>query len=61
VKLAALVVLAADDIGALAERLGAHVVAGPVDRSDWGIRVLYLRDPAGNLLELNEPLPADAR
>lgn len=32
----------------------------PADRSDWGIRVGYVRDPDGNLIELNQPLPQDA-
>jgi hypothetical protein len=38
------------------QRLGEHVVSGPTDRKDWGIRVLYVRDPAGNRLELNQQL-----
>jgi lactoylglutathione lyase len=37
---------------------GAPVAAEPADRSDWGIRVAYVRDPDGNLIELNQPIPA---
>ena len=56
---ATIVVLEVDDTAALAERWRAHVVAGPVERPDWGGRVAYLRDPSGNLLELFESIPMD--
>jgi lactoylglutathione lyase len=52
----ALLVLRADDVDAEVERLRAHVVAGPQNRPDWGIRVAYFRDPAGTLIELNREL-----
>jgi predicted enzyme related to lactoylglutathione lyase len=39
---------------------GAAVAAEPADRKDWGIRVAYIRDPVGNLLELNQPIPITA-
>jgi len=39
---------------------GAEVAADPADRSDWGIRVAYVRDPDGNLVELNHSIPTDA-
>jgi catechol 2,3-dioxygenase-like lactoylglutathione lyase family enzyme len=55
----AAVIFKVDDVDAAAERLSEHVVAGPVSRSDWGIRVVYLRDPAGTLIELNEAIPMD--
>jgi lactoylglutathione lyase len=51
-----LVVLHVDDLDAEVERLREHVVAGPLDREDWGIRVAYVRDPADNLIELNREL-----
>lgn len=35
---------------------GATVAAPPTDHPEWGIRTLHVRDPAGTLLELNEPL-----
>lgn len=25
---------------------------------DWGIRTAHLRDPDGNLIEINQPLPS---
>lgn len=30
-------------------------VTRPHDQPDWGIRVAHFRDPAGTLLEINEP------
>ena len=38
---------------------GAQFVAELTDRSDWGIRTAHLRDPEGNLIELNSPLPRE--
>ena len=32
------------------------VDGGPQSRTDWRIRVVYVRDPAGHLLELDQPL-----
>jgi catechol 2,3-dioxygenase-like lactoylglutathione lyase family enzyme len=52
-----------EDVDAAIDELrgrGAPVSAEPADRADWGIRVRYVRDPDGNLIELNSPLPADA-
>jgi catechol 2,3-dioxygenase-like lactoylglutathione lyase family enzyme len=53
----AVVVLEVDDTDAEVERLREHVVAGPVDRTDWGGRVAYLRDPDGHLVELFQQIP----
>jgi catechol 2,3-dioxygenase-like lactoylglutathione lyase family enzyme len=50
----ALLVFGVDDVDAEAERLAEFVVAEPADRADWGIRVSYVRDPAGTLIELNQ-------
>lgn len=36
--------------------LGVKFVTIPHDQPNWGIRVAHLRDPDGNLIELNEPL-----
>jgi hypothetical protein len=36
---------------------GVEFVADLEDRPDWGIRTAHLRDPEGNLIELNSPLP----
>ena len=49
-----LLALQVADLDAEADRLREHVVAGPTDRRDWGIRVLYVRDSSGNLLELHQ-------
>lgn len=35
---------------------GVDLTAGPTDRPDWGIRTAHLRDPDGNLIEINQPL-----
>jgi catechol 2,3-dioxygenase-like lactoylglutathione lyase family enzyme len=54
-------VFGVDDVDSMLEELrgrGASVAAEPVDRPDWGIRVAYVRDPDGNLIELNHPIPA---
>ncbi|MDH5605888.1 MAG: VOC family protein [Anaerolineae bacterium] len=28
----------------------------PQDKPEWGVRVVHLRDPDGNLIEINQPL-----
>lgn len=33
---------------------GIEFITGPQDRPDWIIRTAHLRDPDGNLIELNE-------
>jgi predicted enzyme related to lactoylglutathione lyase/ADP-ribose pyrophosphatase YjhB (NUDIX family) len=38
------------------EKRGAVFLTEPTDRPDWGIRTVHLRDPDGNLIELNEEL-----
>jgi len=43
-------------LDAYAEELrsrGATIIAGPADHTGWGIRSFYLRDPDGNLIEVN--------
>ncbi|MFC3800708.1 VOC family protein [Cohnella sp. GCM10012308] len=45
------------DIDAVYEKLqskGVTFVQPPRDTPEWGHRVAYLRDPAGNILELNQ-------
>jgi lactoylglutathione lyase len=49
--------LQVDSVDRAAEELAAHVVGEPADRPDWGLRVVWLRDPAGNLIELYENIP----
>jgi catechol 2,3-dioxygenase-like lactoylglutathione lyase family enzyme len=53
---AALIALVVDDVDAEARRLSGHLVAGPLDRVDWALRVAYLRDPAGTLIEIHQPM-----
>jgi lactoylglutathione lyase len=48
-----------DDVDKAVEELrtkGAEIVTEPHDEEDWVLRVAHLRDPAGNLLEINAPL-----
>jgi len=48
-------ILAVDDVDAEFRRLselGAPFVTAPHDRTEWGIRLVHLRDPDGNLIEL---------
>jgi catechol 2,3-dioxygenase-like lactoylglutathione lyase family enzyme len=52
-----LLVLEVDDVDAEVARLGTPVVAGPVDKDEWGGRVAYVRDPSGNLIELFQSIP----
>jgi catechol 2,3-dioxygenase-like lactoylglutathione lyase family enzyme len=54
-----LLVLEVDDVDAEAARLGDHVLAEPVNRADWGGRVVYVRDPSGNLVELFQQIPME--
>ncbi len=37
---------------------GVSLSTGPADRPDWGMRSAYIRDPAGNLIEIYQPLPS---
>jgi lactoylglutathione lyase len=53
----ALLGLEVESVDRASEEWAAHVVGGPSDRPDWGLRVVWLRDPAGNLLELYERIP----
>lgn len=43
----------------LVER-GLAVVTAPHDQASWGVRCCHVRDPAGNLVELNQPLASPA-
>jgi predicted enzyme related to lactoylglutathione lyase len=59
---AALVCLEVDDLEAAIARIaaaGGQPLGPPIAMQDWGIRVVYLRDPADNLVEVHEALPAD--
>lgn len=54
-----MLVFEVDDVDARAAALkgrGAQLVAEPVDRPAWTVRTAHLRDPEGNLIEINTPL-----
>jgi catechol 2,3-dioxygenase-like lactoylglutathione lyase family enzyme len=53
-------IVGVDDLDAAVSGLrerGGEFIAEPADRPDWGIRVAFLRDPDGNLIEINAPMP----
>ncbi|MGW4152043.1 VOC family protein [Micromonospora chersina] len=53
-----LVVVPVPDVDATVAALPAGtVVAAPADRPGWGVRSAYLRDPEGNLVEVQTWLP----
>jgi lactoylglutathione lyase len=55
-----MLIIAVDDVEFRANRLienGAELVNPPADQPDHGIRSAHLRDPDGNLIELNTELP----
>ncbi|MHB0874652.1 MAG: VOC family protein [Anaerolineae bacterium] len=48
-----------DDVDATFRRLrdqGIEIVSEPKDQPGWEIRTAHLRDPEGNLIEINHPL-----
>ena len=54
-----LIAIEVDDVEAEASRLtglGVEMVTEPHDQEAWVMRVAHLRDPEGNLIELNRPL-----
>jgi lactoylglutathione lyase len=55
---ATLIVVAVPDVDAFADGLsaGVEVVAAPTDRAEWVLRTIHLRDPAGNVVEVNHSL-----
>jgi catechol 2,3-dioxygenase-like lactoylglutathione lyase family enzyme len=56
------VVLGVENLEETVETLtlkGANFTTQIVDHPEWGIRTAHLRDPDGNLVELNTPLPGD--
>ena len=51
-----------DDLDTTVKRLkerNAVFITEPREHSEWGIRVVYLRDPDGNLIEINSPMPTN--
>jgi predicted enzyme related to lactoylglutathione lyase len=55
----AMLIFEVDDVDAAAARFREHVAAGPQSRPEWGIRFVHLRDPAGNVIELNQAIPLE--
>ena len=45
-----------DETFAELKKRGATVEHEPQDRPDWMLRIAHFRDPAGNLLEIHQPL-----
>ncbi len=55
----AILIFEVEDVDAKFEELkarGVTFVSSPEDRPDWGIRTAHFRDPAGNLIEINQYL-----
>ncbi|MCB9421833.1 MAG: VOC family protein [Ardenticatenaceae bacterium] len=52
-------VFAVEDVDTACQQIkecGGQLTAEPTDHPDWGIRTAHLRDPDGNLIEINQPL-----
>lgn len=49
-----------DEIHRDLDERGLAIVNAPHDQASWGVRCCHLRDPAGNLIELNHPLATPA-
>jgi len=49
-----------DDVYDLLKQKGAAPINKPHDRKEWGIRCFHLRDPAGNLIEINKEIGMSA-
>ena len=53
------IILAVSDVDAAFDTIRARsatFITSPQDRPEWGIRTAHLRDPQGNLVEINGPL-----
>jgi catechol 2,3-dioxygenase-like lactoylglutathione lyase family enzyme len=58
----AMLIFEVPDLEAAVARLkdkGVAFLGDIQERRDWGIRVAFLRDPNGTLIELNSPLPKE--
>jgi lactoylglutathione lyase len=56
---ASMLVFEVEDVDGFAARLrerGVALEGEPHDEPEWGIRVAHFRDPAGTLIEVNQPL-----
>ena len=52
----AVVVFGSDDVDAFAARARVATLGPPRSNPEWGIRFVHLRDPDGNLIEVNQPI-----
>ena len=53
-------IFSVDNVDEKCQQIKMHailLITEPTDRRDWGIRVAHFRDPDGNLIEINQPLP----
>jgi len=53
-------VVGVEDLTATVKMLkerGAGFITEPEDHPKWGIRTAHIRDPDGNLIEINSPMP----
>lgn len=55
----AAVIVGVGDVDAFAARAGDSVLGPPQSRAEWGIRFVHVRDPDGNLVEVNQPIPME--
>jgi lactoylglutathione lyase len=55
-----LLIFGVEDLDATVARMrerGAQFVTEPADHPEWGIRTAHLRDPDGNIIEINSDMP----
>jgi lactoylglutathione lyase len=52
----AVLVFGVDDVDRFADEHEHLVVGPPRSRPEWGIRFVHLRDPDGNLIEVNQQI-----
>ncbi len=48
-----------DEIVAELRKLGAKFITQVIEKPDWGIRTIFLRDPEGNLLQIESEMPKE--
>jgi lactoylglutathione lyase len=48
-----------DEIVGELRKLGANFITQVIEKPDWGIRTIFLRDPGGNLLQIESEMPKE--
>jgi lactoylglutathione lyase len=48
-----------DEIVGELRKLGANFMTQIIKKPDWGIRTIFLRDPGGNLLQIESEIPKE--